>query len=115
MPRRWQNSRRVSPLLWNSPSIRRMSSALRCLPMPPSSANSRGCSRWVRWTLTVDRRWINFESGLARGAKIRVLPLTIRGFQPGEVGLPLSQLHVRALVDELAVEGVVRAIADAAG
>ena len=39
---------------------------------------------------SVDRRWINFESGLTLGANIRMLPLTIRGFHPGDVGLPLS-------------------------
>jgi hypothetical protein len=62
---------------------------------------------------SVDRRWINFESGVAVGAKVRILPLTIRGFSPGEVGLPLSQLHLRAVADQLALEGVVEAIAEA--
>jgi len=64
---------------------------------------------------SADNRWINFESGLALGAGIRVLPLTIRGFQPGDVGLPLAQLHIRRLADELALEGVVGAIAEAVG
>jgi hypothetical protein len=64
---------------------------------------------------SVDRRWINFESGLALGAKVRLLPLTIRGFEPGDVGLPLSHLHVRTLVHELTLESVVRAIAEIAG
>ena len=64
---------------------------------------------------SVDRRWINFESGLARGAGVRLLPLTISPFSPGDVGLPLSTLHVRTLDDVLAVEGVVQAIAEEAG
>jgi hypothetical protein len=59
----------------------------------------------------IDRRWINFESGLALGANVRMLPLTIRGFHPGDVGLPLSQFHARTLSD--ALEGVIHAIADA--
>jgi hypothetical protein len=50
---------------------------------------------------------------LALGANIKFLPLTIRGFGATEVGLPLSQFHLRALVDELALEGAIRAIADA--
>jgi len=64
---------------------------------------------------SIDRRWINFESGLALGANVRMLPLTIRGFHPGDVGLPLSQFHARTLSDALAVEGVIHAIADATG
>jgi hypothetical protein len=64
---------------------------------------------------SIDRRWINFEAGLARGANVRVLPLTIRGLEPGEIGLPLSHLHVRALVHELALDGVVHAITEATG
>lgn len=64
---------------------------------------------------SVDRRWINFESGLAVGAKVRILPLTIRSFDPGEVGLPLSNLHLRNLADDLALDGVVHAIAEATG
>jgi hypothetical protein len=62
---------------------------------------------------SIDRRWINFESGLALGANVRMLPLTIRGFHPGDVGLPLSQFHARTLSDALGVEGVIHAIADA--
>jgi len=64
---------------------------------------------------SVERRWINFESGFAWGANVKMLPLTIRGFGPGEVGFPLSQRHIRTLVDELAIESVVRAVADATG
>lgn len=62
---------------------------------------------------SIDRRWINFESGLAIGAGRRVVPLTVRGLSSGDVGLPLSQMHLRSLVDELALEGVVQAVADA--
>jgi TIR domain len=46
---------------------------------------------------SIDRRWINFEAGLAIGAKRRVVPLTIRGLASGDVGLPLSQMHLRSL------------------
>jgi hypothetical protein len=54
---------------------------------------------------SVDRRWINFESGLALGAGVKVLPLTIRGFSPGDVGLPLSQLHLRTLFGRAGIGG----------
>jgi hypothetical protein len=64
---------------------------------------------------SVERRWINFESGFAWGSDVKILPLTIRGFRPGDVGSPLSQLHIRTLVDELALEGVVNVVADATG
>ena len=64
---------------------------------------------------SVGERWINFEAGLALGAKVRLLPLIIRGFHPGDVGLPLSQFHVRMLADALAVEEVTHAIAEATG
>jgi hypothetical protein len=63
----------------------------------------------------VDRRWINFESGLARGAGVRLLPLTISGLSPGDVGLPLAQFHVRTLDDVVALEGVVHTIAEELG
>ncbi len=64
---------------------------------------------------SIGTRWINFESGLALGARIPILPLTIRGLLPGDVGPPLAQLHIRRLADELALEGVVGAIAEIAG
>ena len=64
---------------------------------------------------SVERRWINFESGFAWGAGVKMLPLTFRNFSPGEVGFPLSQLHMRTLVDELALESVVQVVADATG
>jgi TIR domain len=60
-----------------------------------------------------DRRWINFEAGVAVGAKRRVLPVTIRSFPPGQVPFPLAGLHIRVLADELAIESLVGAIADA--
>src|SRR5262249_51347116 len=62
---------------------------------------------------SIDRRWINFESGLAVAAGAKILPLTIRAFNPEDVGLPLSQLHLRTLGDQLALQGVIRAIAEA--
>jgi TIR domain len=64
---------------------------------------------------SVEKRWINFESGFAWGAGVKMLPLTVRGFAPGEVGFPLSQLQMRTLVDDLALESVVHAVADATG
>lgn len=64
---------------------------------------------------SIDRRWINFEAGITVGAKHRLLPVTIRGFQPESVGWPLGQLHVRTLLNELTLESLVAAIAEAIG
>jgi hypothetical protein len=61
---------------------------------------------------SVDRRWINFEAGIAIGAGRPLLPFAIRGLQPIEVGLPLSHRHIRQLSDAVSLEALVRDVAE---
>jgi hypothetical protein len=61
---------------------------------------------------SVERRWINFEAGVGIGAGSLVIPLVTEGFQKSKVGLPLSQLQVRALNDPKDVDGVLNDIAN---
>jgi hypothetical protein len=64
---------------------------------------------------SADRRWINFEAGVAVGAGRRLLPVTIRSFPPSQVGLPLGQHHLRVLTDSMALQGLMIAISEATG
>jgi hypothetical protein len=61
---------------------------------------------------SVERRWINFEAGVGIGAGSLVIPLVQEGFSKSKVGLPLSQLQVRALNDSKDVDGVLADIAE---
>jgi TIR domain len=61
---------------------------------------------------SVERRWINFEAGVGIGAGSLVIPLVGEGFPKSKVGLPLSQLQVRALNDWKDVDGVLADIAE---
>lgn len=67
---------------------------------------------------SVERRWINFETGIAfarerwglNGPNLKLIPLAIRSQQPN-VGSPLNQLQVRALNDDAVVKDVLKDIA----
>jgi hypothetical protein len=61
---------------------------------------------------SIERRWINFEAGVGIGAGNLVIPLVGEGFPKSKVGLPLSQLQVRALNDWKDVDGILADIVE---
>jgi len=46
---------------------------------------------------SVGRPWINFEAGVGFGADVLVIPALVHGLELGEVGHPLTSLHIRSL------------------
>ena len=46
---------------------------------------------------SLSRPWINFEAGLGVGADVTVIPAVVHGLERGEVGHPLTSLHIRSL------------------
>ena len=57
---------------------------------------------------SVEKRWINFESGVGYGAGALVIPLTFASFAKNEVGFPLSVFQTRSLNDREDVLGVIQ-------
>lgn len=49
---------------------------------------------------SIDRRWINFESGVGVGQGSRVIPVVWRRLSKGDIGMPLGRHHARDLSDE---------------
>jgi len=66
---------------------------------------------------SVEARWINFEAGVSIGAhdSTPVIPVTFRGYGPGEIGHPLSPKMGRNLEDTRGVEALVRDISKHTG
>lgn len=63
---------------------------------------------------SIDRRWINFESGFGMGQDAEVIPLAL-GLMTREIGLPLGQLQARDLSDLRDVEQLLVDIGSACG
>ena len=59
---------------------------------------------------SIERRWINFESGFGMGQDADVIPVTM-GLRKGEIGLPLGQLQARDLNDPKDVEPLLSDVA----
>lgn len=64
---------------------------------------------------SVNKRWINFEAGYTLGGGKRLVPMLFRGLRAEEVGTPLAQLHVRELLDEVAVRVLLSIISEQTG
>ena len=46
---------------------------------------------------SLGRPWINFEAGVGVGAAVPVIPAVVHGLERGDVGHPLTSLHIRSL------------------
>lgn len=46
---------------------------------------------------SLDRRWINFETGVGVGADATVIPVVAHGLERSDVGHPLTSLHIRSI------------------
>jgi hypothetical protein len=60
---------------------------------------------------SIERRWINYESGFGMGQEARVIPVVCRALKKGEIGMPLSELHARALDDRNDLQALLNDVA----
>jgi hypothetical protein len=63
----------------------------------------------------LDRRWINFEAGVAFGQESRVIPVAWRGLSKGDIGMPLAHLEARDLHDDGDLKALLYDIASICG